>query len=205
MHSAASWLRQKTGCRRVAAIGISLGGMMACKSIAEGAAIDDVVLWAVPARGATFVREIRAFALMEDTDAGDTDAQRAELLPEGFIWAGGFVLSAETVADLKALDLSEVALPHAHSQRRALLLDRDGIGPDQTLQAHLESQGVEVTAAPGPGYGAMGPKPHMAVPPLEVYERVLEWLERPPATGADGAPLSRASPVPRPSARSLPR
>jgi len=189
--SAASWLRERTGRRRVAAIGMGLGGLMACKAIADGASIDEIVLWAAPARGASFVRETRAFALMEDTDAGDTDAQRPELLPEGFIWAGGFLLSAETAAALGQLDLTELALPPSSSPRRALLLDRDGIGPDQRLRDHLESQDVEVAVAPGPGYGAMGPKPHMAVPPLEVFARVLEWLEEDePAPGAD-TPIGR--------------
>jgi pimeloyl-ACP methyl ester carboxylesterase len=189
--SAASWLRESTGCRRVAAIGMGLGGLMACKAIADGASIDELVLWAAPARGASFVREIRAFALMEDTDAGDTDGQRPELLPEGFIWAGGFVLSAETAAALGQLDLTELALPRSSSLSRALLLDRDGIGPDQRLRDYLESQDIEVVVAPGPGYGAMGPKPHMAVPPLEVFSRVLEWLEKDePAPGAD-TPIGR--------------
>ena len=201
--SAASWLREKTGCRRVAAIGMSLGGLMACKAIADGASIDDLVLWAVPGRGATFVREIRAFALMEDTDAGDTDAQRAELLPEGFIWAGGFVLSAETVTDLKQLDLTDLALPPSQSPRRALLLDRDGIAPDESLRQHLAGQHVEVDTAPGPGYGEMGPKPHMAVPPLEVFSRVLQWLEHPPtSTAEDRTVLSSATGASPPSAPS---
>lgn len=175
--SAASWLRERTGRRRVAAIGMGLGGLMACKAIADGASIDEIVLWAVPGRGNSFVREIRAFALMEDTDAGDLDAQRPELLPEGFIWAGGFVLSAETAAALGQLDLTELSFPPSSSLSRALLLDRDGIGPDQRLRGHLESQDVEVAIAPGPGYGAMGPMPHKAVPPVEVFSRVLEWLE----------------------------
>jgi dienelactone hydrolase len=141
---------------------------------------------------------------MEDTDAGDTDAQRPELLPDGFIWAGGFLLSAETAAALGQLDLTELALPPSSSPGRALLLDRDGIGPDRRLRDHLESQDVEVTVAPGPGYGAMGPKPHMAVPPLEVFARVLEWLEEDePAPGADtpvGRPIDlSASPASAPA------
>lgn len=189
--SAASWLRERTGRRRVAAIGMGLGGLMACKAIADGASIDEIVLWATPTRGASFVRETRAFALMEDKGAGEADAQRPELLPEGFIWAGGYVLSAETAAALGQLDLTELALPTSSSPRRALLLDRDGIGPDQRLRDHLESQGVEVTVAPGPGYGAMGPMPHKAVPPLEVFARVLEWLEQDePAPSAD-TPIGR--------------
>ena len=185
--SAASWLRERTGRRRVAAIGMSLGGLMACKAIADGASIDEIVLWATPSRGASLARETRAFALLgaADEDDGDTDGQLPELLPEGFIWAGGFVLSAETIAALGQLDLRELSFPPSSPLSRALLLDRDGIGRDQRLRDHLESQDVEVTVAPGPGYGAMGPMPHRAVPPLEVFSRVLEWLEEDgPAPGA---------------------
>ena len=185
--SAASWLRERTGRRRVAAIGMSLGGLMACKAIADGASIDEIVLWATPSRGASLAREARAFALLgaADEDDGDTDGQLPELLPEGFIWAGGFVLSAETIAALGQLDLRELSFPPSSPLSRALLLDRDGIGRDQRLRDHLESQDVEVTVAPGPGYGAMGPMPHRAVPPLEVFSRVLEWLEEDgPAPGA---------------------
>ncbi len=191
--SAASWLREQTGRRRVAAIGMSLGGLMACKAIADGASIDEIVLWATPSRGASFVREARAFALLGDVHDRDSDPQLPEQVPEGFIWAGGFVLGAETAAALGQLDLTELALPPSSSPRRALLLDRDGIGRDQRLRDHLESEDVEVTLAPGPGYGAMGPMPHWAVPPLEVFSRVLEWLNKDePAPGAD-APIGRSA------------
>ncbi len=197
--SAASWLRERTGRRRVAAIGMGLGGLMASKAVADGASIDEIVLWAAAARGASFVRETRAFALLEDTDASDLDTQ-PELLPEGFIWAGGFVLSAETAVALGQLDLTELSFPPSSPLSRALLLDRDGIGPDQRLRAYLESQDVEVAVAPGPGYGALGPMPHKAVPPLEVFSRVLEWLDKDePAHGAvtpvdqpaDSRPIAR--------------
>lgn len=191
--SAASWLRERTGRRRVAAIGMGLGGLMASKAVADGASIDEIVLWAATARGASFVRETRAFALMEDTDTSDLDAQRPELLPEGFTWAGGYVLSAETAVALGQLDLAELSFPPSSSLSRALLLDRDGIGPDQGLRAYLESQDVEVAVAPGPGYGAMGPMPHKAVPPLEVFSRVLEWLDK------DGAAPDTVTPIDQPA------
>jgi pimeloyl-ACP methyl ester carboxylesterase len=211
--SATSWLRERTGRRRVAAIGMGLGGLMASKAVADGASIDEIVLWAAAARGASFVRETRAFALMEDTDASDLDTQRLDLLPEGFMWAGGFVLSAETAVALGQLDLTELSFPPSSSLSRALLLDRDGIGPDPRLRAYLESQDVEVAVAPGPGYGALGPMPHKAVPPLEVFSRVLEWLDKDgPTAGAvtsidqpaDSRPIGRpadpnASPVSAPA------
>ncbi|HME02343.1 MAG TPA: hypothetical protein VKG38_04860, partial [Solirubrobacteraceae bacterium] len=201
LSSAASWLRAETECSRVAAIGLGLGGLMACKAMADGASIDELILWAVPARGATFLREIRTFARMEDSAAADTDAQRAALLPEGFIWAGGFVLSAETLAALEQLDLTELALTSPRSHRRALLLERDGIAPDRRLKDYLENQAIEVTVAAGPGYGAMGPKPHLARPPLEVFSCVLEWLEHEPVRSASelvGPPDSQNSSPRRP-------
>lgn len=174
--SSAQWLHDTTASRRVAAIGISLGGLVICKAIFEGAPIDEAVLWGVPARGHTFVRELRAFARLEKMGLNDEVEQSH--IPQGATWAGGFLLSAETTQALETLDLRELTLPPGRAPR-VLLLDRDGIGPDGRLHERLTEAGVEVTVAPGGGYGAMMAKPHLARSPTEVFERVLDWLEQP--------------------------
>ncbi|HEY7932751.1 MAG TPA: alpha/beta fold hydrolase [Solirubrobacteraceae bacterium] len=169
----AQWLRDSGGCERVAAIGIGSGGLIVLRAIADGASIEEAVLWAVPSRGGAFLRELRVFAQFEEPDQDGKE----NLLPDGYAGAGGFVLSAESTEALQALDVSELELSSSHL-RRTLLLGRDGIAVDDVLRTHLESAAVEVSTAEGSGYGAMMAKPHLARSPRSVFESVLEWLEQ---------------------------
>ena len=189
--TASGWLSEQPGCARVSAIGVGLGGLLSYRAASEGAAIDDLVLWSVPARGRTFVRQLRVLAQMEassDTAAdGDPTA-----LPEGALASAGFFLSAETVAALEALDLTELVLPEA-AGRRVLLLQRDGLDVDARLRATLELSGAEVTLASGPGYGRMVTPPQQSRPPIEVFAGVEAWLAASPAEPV----RAPASPSPR--------
>src|SRR5207248_2953066 len=57
--ASAEWLRATTGARAVTGVGIGLGGLLLCDALGAGADIDELVLWAAPGRGASFVRELR--------------------------------------------------------------------------------------------------------------------------------------------------
>jgi alpha-beta hydrolase superfamily lysophospholipase len=175
--SAARRLRELTGLDRVAAIGIGLGGLVLCKAIAEDAPVDEVVLWAVPARGQALVRELRVFASLEHSPLGAVADRELEPppLPDGYVWAGGFVLTAQTARELEQLDVAALPLPDGRI-KRALMLDRDGVSVDERLRAHLERNGASVSVAPGRGYGTMMAQPHEACPPYGVFERVGSWL-----------------------------
>lgn len=172
---AAEWLRSASGCDRVAAIGIGLGGLLATRAVAEGAPIDDLVLWGVPARGRVVVRELRAFALLNPMEGIDPADDADPPLPEGYIETGGFILTPETTEALGATDLSKLELPAAE-RRRVLLLERDGIEVDSRLRKHLEEAGAAVTIAPGVGYGNMMDHPQRSRPPREVFAAVKSWL-----------------------------
>lgn len=182
--AAARWLRVEGGAASTVAIGLGLGGLLACLAVAQDAPIDDLVLWAVPARGRRLVRELRAFARLEGADAegagpvpGPAATEAApEPLGDDALHAGGFLLTAETLAALERIDLAALPVPGA-PQRRALLLERDGTAPDAQLRAHLEDAGVRVEVLPGAGYGEMTVKPHEARAPREAFATVRRWLD----------------------------
>jgi alpha-beta hydrolase superfamily lysophospholipase len=167
--AAHDWLRAATGATRVAALGIGLGGLYACVAASRGTPFDDLVLWAVPARGKAVVREVRAFGRLGHGGA----------LPDGGLAANGHVLPAAAVADLDAIDLATLPPPKT---ARALLLDRDGVPVDEGLRAFLA--GGAVTVAPGPGYAALMARPQESVPPGDVMARVAAWLGEAAAPGA---------------------
>lgn len=190
------WLRATDGTRRVAVIGLGLGGLVSAKALAAGAEIDDLVLWAAPARGHSLLREERAFAGLQTSRYSLTGEPEPSLLPDGWIEVGGFVLSAETIEDIEALTFGPL---EPGAVKRALLLERDGIAPDAAFQRELEKAGAEVTVAPGNGWGAMCFHPERYDPPLEVFGRVTAWLaETSPAQGrAAQGPAAVATPPSR--------
>ncbi len=193
---ASAWLKASTGAARLTAIGISLGGMVAYRATAAGAPIDDLVLWATPARGRSYLRQLRAFAKLELAECFQGLPQPPPL-PEGELEAGGFIHTAPTVADLDRLDLTALPLPHA-ARRRVLLLERDGISVDANLREALERAGAQVNTARGEGYGEMTAHPQTARPPSAVMKRVLGWLREigGETSGPAGTPaLERPNPA----------
>jgi pimeloyl-ACP methyl ester carboxylesterase len=185
--AAAAHLRLAHGCRRVVAIGIGTGGMLALRAAEEGAAIDDLVLWGVASRGRSLLRQMSLFARMEAEQraaAGEPDAPD-DALPDGALAVGGYVLSAETTADLRALDLREPALANA-AARHVLLLEQDGIRVDAGLREGLESAGVKVTVSPARGFGKMMLEPQFSRAPVETFATVSAWLSALPAAPGAG-------------------
>jgi alpha-beta hydrolase superfamily lysophospholipase len=173
----AAWLRERTQCARVVVIGIGLGGLVACKSVAGAAPIDDMILWSVPARGRALLREIRVQASMIAARY-PADAGGSPELPDGDVEAVGFLLTAETAHALEEVQLTDLALPEPE-QRRVMLLGRDRLGVDRRLRAYFEATGAEVTVADGSGYGAMMGHPQQAKTPVETIAKTVSWLARP--------------------------
>jgi pimeloyl-ACP methyl ester carboxylesterase len=187
--AAAAELRTRTGCTRIVAIGIGLGGLLICQAISQGAQIEDVVLWAVPSRGRALLRELRTFASLEDSDlvAVPDEALAPSVTADGEVWVGGFVLTAETAGALEQLDISKLTFPPG-LPRRALLLGRDGIGVDKRLRKRLEEAGAQVTLSAGEGYGEMMARPHDARSPVGVFGEVAQWLQASLAPTPDRSP-----------------
>jgi dienelactone hydrolase len=185
--AAADWLRGVGGCRRVVALGIGLGGAMAWCAAARGAAIDDLVLWGVPARGRKLVRELKTFARLEAAQLPATGDWQLPVGPEGTTVSGGYLLTPETLDALGVLDLAQLPLPEPGA-RRMLLLDRDGLAVDSELVAALDGTGTAVDLAPGKGFGEMMAEPHFSRTPIEVLERVAAWLRAVPVEASARVP-----------------
>src|SRR4051794_7487670 len=172
---AARWLAATTE-RHVTVIGIGLGGFVGWCAAAAGAPVDDLVLWAVPSRGSAIVRELKMLSQMQAVAAGSTSEQLMDGVPEGAVMAAGSLLSAETAAALSHVDLAERPLS-GDASRRALVLGRDGVAPDERLVDALGAAGVDVTTQPGAGYGDLLMQPSEARTPHATIAAVGAWLD----------------------------
>jgi pimeloyl-ACP methyl ester carboxylesterase len=195
---AAAWLRDQAAAERVVAIGIGMGGLIAARAAGAGAAIDELVLWAVNPRGKRVLRELRAFAsLNADVDPDDlperSDLRLPPAQPDDSLAVGGFLLSAETVAALEAVDVAGAGFDGS-PVRRALLLGRDGSEPDARLRTALEGAGATVETLPGEGYAAMMDHPQQARAPRATIEQVERWLAR--GEESPGSPTATLAELP---------
>lgn len=179
-------LRRVTGCTRVAAIGLGLGGLLACVASARAAEIDELVLWAVPGQGRPIIRELKAFARL---GASGVAADTAPA-PDGALAINGYLLAAETAASINGLCVRRGA---ASRIQRALLIERDGLPVDGALRTALACGGTDVTVATGVGYGALMAEPQDSVPPWEVISSVSAWLAA--ASDRSGRPAAAALPT----------
>jgi dienelactone hydrolase len=183
---AAIWLRAATGCSRVAAIGIGLGGLVVARALTRDAAIDDAVLWALSPTGRKMVRELRAHSKFVAARY-PPDAQALSPLPEDVAELTGFLMSAETERALEQLDLTELSFSPA-TDRRILLIGRDRVGIDERLKEHLASSGATVTVATTSDHASLMTEPQEAEVPLDTINATLSWL-------AEAAPTSRPAEV----------
>ncbi len=183
------------GTQRIAVLGLGIGGLVAAAAAADGARFEDLLLWGAPPDGRTFVREQRAFARFQSSRYGPAGSGDGGL-PDGWLEAGGFVLSPATIEAIEGLDLRSMELG---SLERVLLAGRDGIPVDEAVRAAFERAGIEPEIAPGRGWASMCFHPERHDPPLGMFDRVDEWLSTTPSRGS-GAPSRRlAPPIPLPS------
>jgi alpha-beta hydrolase superfamily lysophospholipase len=169
----ARWLAGRAQAPSVATIGIGLGGLIACRAAALGAPIDALALWAVPSSGRKLVRVLRAFAQLETAESG----AQGDVAPEGSLVSGGYLLSAQTLDELAAVDVAALEWNGA-PVRHALVLGREQTPADKHLRSALEAAGATVAEEMGTGYGLMMSEPHPSKPlPLEVFAAVDRWLE----------------------------
>ncbi|MGN6871721.1 MAG: hypothetical protein ACTHMY_25295 [Solirubrobacteraceae bacterium] len=170
----AEWLSEATAAERVLAIGIGLGGMLAVCAVAGGAPIDDLVLWGVPARGKTWLRELRAYAEM--VASRRPEDHQPETDPEGDQEYIGFRIDADTARGIEQLRPTELELPNGR-ERRVLLLGRDGLAPDKRLREWFERAGASVAVKDTDDYSALMLHPQASRVPRATIAKTLAWLD----------------------------
>jgi pimeloyl-ACP methyl ester carboxylesterase len=178
------WLRN-AGADRVAVIALGAGGLLTLQAMARGSVVDDLVLWGMPATGRALIREVKAFARIEQFQTGAP----GEDVPVDELCAGGHLLAAETIAALSTLDAAEL-LRVAHPAR-ALVLGRDGMGPDNSFLEAVRGSGADVGTNPGRGWGEALERAQ-SKSPSAIFETVNSWLAESAQPGAElSADVSR--------------
>lgn len=193
---AARAARAASGARAVVALGLGLGGLLAYRCAATRGELDGLALWATPGRAKDMVRQLRVFGRLEFPLFFE-GLPTPPPLEDGDMEVGGFLLAGQTVAELNALDLTELSLLGGLTDG-ALLFERDGIAVDKRLRETLEREGISTRVVRGDGYGDMTSHPQQSELPDGVVDLLHSWLDEraspaEPITGDLGRPLATAA------------
>lgn len=184
--SAIEEVRALSGVDDVCLFGVRMGATIALLAGAEREDVARIVAWNPSPSGRAYVRELKVFRLVAE-ESGELTARPR---PEGdeSEESGGFLLTAETIRSLKALDLHKLARRPAD---RALVIARDDVPADEKLARALEALGTKATFRQLPGFAAMMVAPHKSVFPEAVHGAIVEWL----GDGTDGPARRSARPT----------
>jgi alpha-beta hydrolase superfamily lysophospholipase len=101
IHTAALWLRYRSGADRLVLCGFRLGATLAAECVGRRADVAGLVLLAPVLRGRSYIRQLRV----------EAELQNATTATEGALELQELRLSAATVADIEQADLRRTALP----------------------------------------------------------------------------------------------
>lgn len=158
--------RAMTRAGRVCLIGVRLGATLAALASATEP-VERMVLWNPCVKGRRYVRELQAVAQSAAQAAGDAS---------GTLESAGFVMSAQTVADICALDLAR----HRPQVRdRVLVVGRDDLAADESLIAALAALGIPSDFVRLPGWAGMMAEHQFTVVPEEALRYIVDWVTKP--------------------------
>ena len=155
--------RALTGRKRVCLIGIRLGATLAAMATWDAPA-DLLVMWNPVVKGKAYVRELQAIAMTAEREAHEID---------GAVESAGFIMSAETVAAIRGMNLLERDI-RAGS---VLVVARDDTAQDMSLNEKLGERGIENAYYRAPGWNGLMAEHQFTVVPEEAIEHIAEWVD----------------------------
>ncbi|HSN20481.1 MAG TPA: alpha/beta hydrolase [Usitatibacter sp.] len=155
--------RALSGRERVLLVGVRLGATLATLAASE-APVDRMVLWNPCIQGRAYARELRALAAAAERQACDI---------EGAIESAGFVITAQTLDAIAAIDLRR-AEPRVRD--RVLVLGRDDAASDTALNERLAALGIANEHRRVPGWAGMMAEHQFTVVPDAALEQIVAWL-----------------------------
>lgn len=162
---AAEWLRASGKADRVTLAGFRAGALLAMAAAVRSPA-EGLVLWAPPAKGSGFVRELRAISL---TAAATANLPRRDGDP---LESSGFRLSHETCAALGKLNAADLR-PQV---RRALVVSREDAPSNARLCEQLRAANIDAQEIGGPGFAEIVTLPHETQVPRDTIAAIASWV-----------------------------
>jgi alpha-beta hydrolase superfamily lysophospholipase len=193
-------VRSATGARTVAVVGIGIGGLLALGSLDDGLDVDGLALWAVPALGKSWLREVRAFHRLAVQPAQTTEPQPPSPLNEGEVELGGFVLAEGAITDVGVMTAAPppAAWPPGRRRPPVLVAGRDGATPEDALVHSLAERNLDdLTVITLDGFGPMVGSPETALVPDSAWDAIAGWLDDRLEAQPPAAPNGRGSRVAR--------
>jgi alpha-beta hydrolase superfamily lysophospholipase len=189
-------LQRRTGVERVCLLGFRLGALLAASVAERCASVCSLIAIAPTISGRRYVRELKTFELAATARASSHEAPASDAKPasDGDLEAGGFILTAKTLAALQKIDLMQSPVPNLEE---ALIIDRDDLAGAKAWTERLTTAGVRTHYTALPGFVPMLMRPpNLTIVPLPMVAAAREWLAGLPARLA----LTDASNAPRPQA-----
>lgn len=174
--------RQWSGHRRVCLIGVRLGAALAALAAAQ-VRVELLVLWNPVVRGRPYVRELQAIAMSAERVACDID---------GAVESAGFVMTAQTLAAVRDMDLTRLRPQVA---QRVLVLERDDQAPDRALCDHLAAAGIACDRLAAPGWAGLMAEHQFTVVPDAALDAIVDWVEK--GSGPFSGELAASAEPPR--------
>jgi len=154
-------VRAASGCDSVALVGLRMGALLALTAAERRHDVTCLVLWAPPATGSSYVRELRALGGFGTARATSSDVCEQ---------AAGFAFSAETLDDISSIDPSRVELS---KQTRVLLIPRDDVAAARPPKL---ADDLVVQTRALPGYAEAMRDPHESGVPDALLDGIAGFI-----------------------------